>query len=54
VNIDRYFRGRLLGFVPASLLVFFSREFLRWQFPATAASETVARLATLVRESLGS
>jgi len=40
--------------MPASLLVFLSREFLAWQFPAAAAGEAAARLAAFVRESLAS
>jgi hypothetical protein len=54
VNLDRHFRGRLLRFLPASLVLFLSRELLLWQFPASAASEAVARFASFVRESFAS
>jgi hypothetical protein len=40
--------------MPASLLLFLSRELLIWQFPAAAAGEAVARLVALVRESFAS
>jgi hypothetical protein len=41
-------RGKLSS-IPASLLLFFSGELLKWQFPAAAAGEKVALLASLLR-----
>jgi hypothetical protein len=54
VNLDRHFPGRLLYLMPASFVLFLSRELLRWQFPAIAASEAVGRLAMFSRESFTS
>ena len=41
-------RGKLSS-IPASLLLFFSGELLKWQVPAAAAGEKVALLASFVR-----
>jgi len=43
-----HFRGKLCS-IPASLVLFFSGELLKWQFPAAAAGEKLALLASLLR-----
>ena len=45
-----HLRGKLCS-IPASLLLFFSGELLKWQFPAAAAGEKLALLASLLRAS---
>jgi hypothetical protein len=47
---NRYFRGRLFS-LAASLLYFFSGELLKWQFPALAVGEALARAAAVLRST---
>ena len=48
--VDQQFRGGLF-FFSAPLLLFLSSELLKWQFPALAASEKLAALASFFRAS---
>jgi len=51
VNFPEPMRGRLFSRT-ASLLVLFSQEALKWQFPALAAGEKLAVLAAALRRLL--
>jgi len=48
VNFPEPMRGRLFR-KAASLLVLFSEEALKWQFPALAAGEKLTALAMVLR-----
>jgi hypothetical protein len=50
VNAIYHLRGRLAS-VSASLLLVFSREILKWQFPAFAAAEKLGIALTALRRA---
>ena len=51
MNFPDPMRGELSA-MAASLLVLLSRELLKWQFPAVAAGEKLATLATALNKKI--